>query len=63
MISVQSSVLVLNSDLDDPECGLEIEGCLVDRNDMSDVSFSVSEADVLVPVPRCFPRDFLDDLR
>jgi hypothetical protein len=40
---VQSSVLVLVLDLDDPECRLELEGCSEDRDDMSGVSLSVSE--------------------
>jgi hypothetical protein len=41
--SVQSSVLVFDLDLDDPECRLELEGCLEDRDDISGVSLSVSE--------------------
>lgn len=41
--SVQSSVLDLDLDLEEPECRLELEGCLEDRVDMSGVSLSVSD--------------------
>ena len=59
--SVQSSVLDLDLDLDDPECRLELEGCLEDRDDMSGLSLSVSEPEWVVSLARRLPEDFLDE--
>jgi hypothetical protein len=54
--SVQSSDLVL--DFDD-EC--LFEDCLEDRDDIAEDSFSVSEPDSAVCLPRPFPDDLDDD--
>lgn len=59
--SVQSSVLALECVLGDPECLLKLEGCLVDRDDISDVSLSVFDPDGIASVIWRFAEGSLDD--